>query len=279
MSKKYIYISTRDYLVSKEKFDLEFDRDLDMLITIPKPHVDQLSKYYESDEYISHTDNNSGLINKLYQYVKSISIRQKVNLINLENKGAGNLLDIGAGTGDFLYGAEEKGWKIHGVEPNKRASDVARQKGINLENSLDKFNNQTFDVITLWHVLEHLPNLDDSINRINGLLKKDGTLIIAVPNYKSFDAKYYKEYWAAYDVPRHFWHFSKKSIEKIFCNEYKLKKIKPMYFDSFYVSLISEKYKSGLKFSIKAIFIGLLSNIRGIFTREYSSHIYILKKL
>ncbi|MBT0607142.1 class I SAM-dependent methyltransferase [Aequorivita echinoideorum] len=250
-----------------------------MLITIPKPHVDQLSKYYESDEYISHTDNNSGLINKLYQYVKSISIRQKVNLINLENKGAGNLLDIGAGTGDFLYGAEEKGWKIHGVEPNKRASDVARQKGINLENSLDKFNNQTFDVITLWHVLEHLPNLDDSINRINGLLKKDGTLIIAVPNYKSFDAKYYKEYWAAYDVPRHFWHFSKKSIEKIFCNEYKLKKIKPMYFDSFYVSLISEKYKSGLKFSIKAIFIGLLSNIRGIFTREYSSHIYILKKL
>ena len=167
---------------------------------------------------------------------------------------------------------------MDGVEPNSKAKKIAEDKSeLHLKNSIEEINAQ-YDVITMWHVLEHVPNLLEYIAKLKLLLKENGVLIVAVPNHKSYDATYYKEWWAAYDVPRHLWHFSKKSISVLFGKaEMKIEKIVPMYFDSFYVSLLSEKYKTGSSNFIKAFFIGLLSNLKAISTKEYSSLIYIIK--
>lgn len=271
-------LKTKDHLVTGEKFELMYDSTMDMFITDPIPDTESLPKYYKSEAYISHSDANKSIIDKIYQVVKRYSIAKKVTLITKENNGAGSLLDVGAGTGGFLVKAKSKGWEICGIEVNNEARNLATKKGVNL---IDKFNDlkdERFDVITLWHVLEHLPDLNETIVKLNQFLNKNGTLIIAVPNFKSYDARYYKAYWAAYDVPRHIWHFSKKAISILFKDNFKIHKTLPMIFDSFYVSLLSEKHKTGKSNFIKALFIGLRSNISAWNTKEYSSHIYILKK-
>ncbi|MBV1922686.1 MAG: class I SAM-dependent methyltransferase [Flavobacteriaceae bacterium] len=272
-----IYITAKDYLVSGESFDLLYDSDRKMLITSPQPSLDNLSKYYESEEYISHTDNKKGLINYLYQKVKSNALQSKTDLIFKLNKRTGSLLDIGAGTGDFLNIAQDKGWKINGVEPNQNARELAASKNVDLKENIEDFSGSKFDVITLWHVLEHLPNLEEAILQIENLLSPEGTLIIAVPNYNSFDAKHYKSHWAAFDVPRHLWHFSKSSMKVIFSDKLKLEQIKPMIFDSFYVSLLSEKNKNGSSSFVKAFLVGLWSNLSAWRSKEYSSLIYCFK--
>lgn len=247
------YLKTKDYLVSGEAFELIYDSELDMLKTFPEPNAESLPKYYESEDYISHTDAKRGLFSRLYQTVKKLSLQKKAKLIFDQNSGVGSLLDVGAGTGEFLKVAKEKGWKVQGMEPNKTACTLAFEKGIKLESSLNYFEGEQFDVITLWHVLEHIPNLEGTISELSDLVKQNGTLIIAVPNFKSYDAKHYKEFWAAFDVPRHLWHFSKVSIVKLFSKNFTLEKTEPMIFDSYYVSLLSEKYKTGNKFSLKAL--------------------------
>ncbi len=277
-TQKSIYLKTKDFLVTGEEFSLLYDQEREMLITSPQPAIENLSKYYESEEYISHTDSKKGLVSFLYQIVKKRALQKKLNLIASLNNGTGNLLDIGAGTGDFLKQAKSKSWKISGVEPNGSARNLAQEKGVILKESITDFKGKKFDVITLWHVLEHLPNLEETISKIENLLKPGGILIIAVPNYKSFDATYYKSNWAAYDVPRHLWHFSRKSMEVLFSKDMELEKIKPMIFDSYYVSLLSEKNKTGKQNLIKAFFIGLRSNFSAWTTGEYSSLIYCFKK-
>lgn len=271
------YIKTKDHFNTQETFVLEYVEALDLLKTCPTPV--NLDKYYAHENYISHTDNNKTFIDKIYQIVKNYSLTKKVLLINKLNVEGKRLLDIGAGTGDFLKKASQHKWGIEGVEPNQYARQKASEKKIVLQERIEELKNETFDVITLWHVLEHLPDLENQIKKINNLLKEKGYLIIAVPNYKSYDAQYYKTNWAAYDTPRHLWHFSKKSIQILFMKHHiKLIKTKPMLFDSFYVSLLSEKYKTGKNNYIKAFIIGLISNFKGLFTKEYSSHIYILQK-
>ena len=272
------YISVKDFLVSGETFDLQHNEDLDLLKTVPAPPKEELSRYYESDAYISHTDEKKGLMHGLYQLVKTWSLKKKVSLIEKQNKGVGTLLDVGAGTGDFLVAAKSNNWKVFGMEPNYSARGLAKEKGVTLETDLNAFKSQQFDVITLWHVLEHIPNLDEVVDQLSNLIKTGGTLIIAVPNFKSYDANYYKEFWAAYDVPRHLWHFSQTSIKKIFKSEFSLEKTLPMVFDSYYVSLLSEKYKTGKKFSLKAFWIGFKSNWLARKNKEYSSLIYCFQK-
>ncbi len=269
----------KDYLVTGESFELTYDSEREMLLTKPQPDIANLSKYYESEEYISHTDNKKGVVSFLYQTIKKRALLKKVNLIGSLNKGVGNLLDIGAGTGDFLKQAKDKNWKISGVEPNEGARSLAKEKGIVLKENITDFKGEKFNVITLWHVLEHLPDLEETILKIEDLLTPNGILIIAVPNYKSFDANYYKEHWAAYDVPRHLWHFSQGSMKVLFSKKLKLIKTVPMIFDSFYVSLLSEKNKTGTQNLIKAFFIGLRSNLSAWKTKEYSSLIYCFKKV
>ena len=251
---------------------------MDMLITYPQPSVESLGKYYESEDYISHTDGKRSLFEKAYHFVKSIALKNKLDLINSQQPKKGRILDIGAGTGDFLAVAKDNGWETVGVEPSEKARAIALKKAVSFVEETSGLENHSFDVITMWHVLEHVPNLDNQIKELKRLLKPSGTLIVAVPNFKSFDAKHYGTFWAAYDVPIHFWHFSKKAIKVLFEKEnMKLEKILPMKFDSFYVSLLSEKYKHGKMNFVKAFFIGLQSNIKAKRNFEYSSHIYVLK--
>ncbi|MFC0780924.1 class I SAM-dependent methyltransferase [Flavobacterium sp. HJSW_4] len=277
LNKKH-FLTVKDHSVSKEIFDLYYDEELDMLITSPQPELQNLGRYYESEDYISHTDNKRSLFEKAYHFVKNIALQNKLNLINSQQPQKGKILDIGAGTGDFLLTAKNDGWETIGVEPSDRAKNIAKQKGISFVEEISALENHSLDVITMWHVLEHVPDLENQIKELKRLLKPTGTLIIAVPNYKSFDANHYQTFWAAYDVPIHFWHFSKKSIQLLFERvDMKLEKILPMKFDSFYVSLLSEKYKTGKMNYIKAFFIGLKSNWKAKSTKEYSSHIYVLK--
>lgn len=274
------YLKTKDFSVSQEVFELLHDTDLDMLVTRPQP--EHLESYYESDVYISHTDSHTSFIDKVYQRVKKYNLGKKLNLIGKYSKEKKTLLDIGAGTGDFLKEAKSKGWNIEGIEPNQNAREKALLKGVPLKSSMEALTEAKYDVITLWHVLEHLPDLENQILKLVSFLNDGGALIIAVPNFNSHDAKHYKEYWAAFDVPRHLWHFSKTSVEKLFSkHQMGLAEIRPMIFDAFYVSLLSEKYKSGktgLPILGKAFFRGLRSNISAWKTKEYSSLIYILKK-
>ena len=278
ISNKMHFLTVKDYSVSQETFDLYHDEELDMLITHPQPSLENLGKYYESVDYISHTDSKRSLFEKCYHFIKSIALKNKLNLVNSLQPAKGSILDIGAGTGDFLSVVKENGWITIGVEPSDKAKAIAKNKGVAFVDQTSELENNSFDIITMWHVLEHVPNLDNQLKELKRLLKPNGNLIIAVPNFKSFDAKHYGNFWAAYDVPIHFWHFSKTAIKRLFAKEdMELVQVLPMKFDSFYVSLLSEKHKTGKMNFIKAFFIGLQSNWKAKKNFEYSSHIYVLK--
>lgn len=273
------FLSVQDHTVSKEVFSLFYNRAYDLLLTDPVPSKDALGNYYKSENYISHTDGKRNFFERIYQGVKRIALRRKVDLLFKQNNTVGTLLDIGCGTGDFLVEAQKRGWIATGYEPNDKAGTLAKQKGITMVNQLSELETQMFDVITLWHVLEHVPNLEEQIVELRRLLKPDGKLIVAVPNYKSYDANYYKEYWAAFDVPRHLWHFSQESVQRIFSLfDFTVDEIHPMLFDSFYVSLLSEQYKTGKRNWGKALLVGLRSNVEARNSMEYSSLIYCLSR-
>lgn len=280
MNKK-TYLTVKDHSVSGEVFQLLYDDEFDMLITSPQPSEDELPKYYKSQDYISHTDTQRNLFEKLYHFIRRISLKKKLKLINLFFSEEKILLDIGCGTGEFLKIAQQNNWAVFGIEPNEKARSIANKKTNNSVSDIEKLSNfkpQSFDVITLWHVLEHLPRLEEHISILKSLLKSNGTLIITVPNYKSYDAKYYKEFWAAYDAPRHLWHFSQSSISKLVVKEnMQVFKTLPMKFDSYYVSLLSEKYKSGSMNIFNALRIGWLSNFKARQSTEFSSLIFCVK--
>lgn len=281
MKNKSIFLKVKDHSVTGEEFELIQNMEYGFLETSPKPSSDKLPDYYKSEDYISHTDSQRNLFEKVYHLVRSISLKKKLKLINSFSSESKKLLDVGCGTGDFLQTALENNWIVSGIEPNEQAREIANKKTNNSvfeTEQLLKLEASSFDVITLWHVLEHLPDLENHIKVFKKLLKTNGTLIIAVPNYKSYDAKHYKQFWAAYDVPRHLWHFNKTSISKLVSKQHmKVLKVKPMWFDAFYVSMLSEKYKSGKMNPIKGLYIGIVSNLKSLKTKEASSLIYVIK--
>ena len=265
----------KDHLVSGEEFQI-VDYEFGILKTYPVPK--NLSKYYESEDYISHSDSKESLQDKIYQFVKSYMLAKKTNWIRRYLK-QGSVLDIGAGTGEFLSKMQSIGWHVEGVEPNQVARNLGNSKGLRLKEELSDLNGSKFQVISLWHVLEHLPDLEEKIDQLYNLLEKDGILIVAVPNYRSYDAKYYKKHWAAWDVPRHLWHFSRKGIrEKFSRHQFQLINEKPLLFDSYYVSLLSERQKKRGHNILNAIFRGWLSNFKARSSGEYSSVTYFFKK-
>lgn len=273
------FLKVKDHSVSGETFELLYDADLDMLITHPQPSAEQLPRYYESVDYISHTDGKRTLFEKMYQFVKGIALKNKLKLINSHSQ-KGRILDIGAGVGDFLSFAKNDGWETIGIEPSEKAKTIAMKKGVTFVENFSSLESNSFDIITMWHVLEHVPDLENQITTLKRLIKPEGTILIAVPNFKSYDAKYYGKFWAAFDVPIHLWHFSKTAIQKLFAREdLELKAVLPMEFDSFYVSLLSEKYKTGKMNYLKAFSIGLKSNYFGNKNSEFSSHIYVIKNV
>lgn len=276
------FLECLDYSVSKELFKLVKCNSCSFTLTNPRPKSSNLHNYYLSKDYISHTNKKTGLLNIIYQTVRGISIKSKIKLIE-SYITKGEILDIGCGTGEFLYSCKKNGWGTTGVEP----SEIARDQGIkNLglsiekETDLSSFKSNSFDVITLWHVLEHIEDLENIIKNLYRILKNNGMLFIAVPNLNSYDANYYKNFWAGYDVPIHLWHFSKKTISMIFNNyRFKLIKTKPLIFDSFYVSILSEQYKNKKINYFISFLIGLISNLNGLFTKKgHSSNIYMFKK-
>lgn len=275
-------ITVKDYSVSEEEFQLVFDEVLEMYKTEPQPSLDKLPSYYQSEDYISHTDTQRNLFEKIYHWVRSYMLSKKMAIVTQYTKSdSQRVLDIGCGTGDFLKMAQEYKWNIAGVEPDENARKIAAEKtGMEIQNNdwLNEVPDQSFDAVTMWHVLEHVPNLEEQIATLKKIVKPNGTIFIAVPNFKSHDANHYKEKWAAFDVPRHLWHFSQKSIKGLFEKEnMKVVKILPMKFDAYYVSLLSEKHKTGKMNPVKAFYRGFVSNFKAITTSEYSSLIYVIK--
>lgn len=271
-------LDLKDYFLTGEKFEIYEDSETEVLYTLPQP-IENLGKYYESKNYISHTDAKKSIFERFYQMAKSINLNNKLELINKVSNGK-NILDYGCGVGDFLEHLQKNGYDVLGMEPNDSARKIAQSKiGKEKVTSTElEHNDQKFDIITLWHVLEHIPNLNEIIQQLKNHLSENGRLIIAVPNHKSYDAEYYGKYWAAYDVPRHLWHFSASSMNKLFNNfGMKIESIHPMKLDSFYVSLLSEKYKGNKLGFINALRIGLKSNAQAKKTGQYSSLIYIIK--
>jgi 2-polyprenyl-3-methyl-5-hydroxy-6-metoxy-1,4-benzoquinol methylase len=240
-----------------------------------------MGRYYNSSEYISHTNTEKGLFNTIYHLVRDYAIKRKIDLIRRYiNQGA--ILDIGCGTGEFLNSLSENGFKPFGIEPNKKAREhaIAKYKlDINDEDGLHDFSPSSFEIITLWHVLEHVYNLDERLAQIKKLLKPDGVLVIAVPNPDSYDAKIYNKYWAAYDVPRHLYHFAQSDMLNLMETfSFELIEVVPMKFDSYYVSLLSEKYRNGSRRLIHAIVNGFFSNLLALtHHKNYSSLVYIFK--
>ncbi|WP_298417915.1 class I SAM-dependent methyltransferase [uncultured Kordia sp.] len=275
-------VTVKDHSVSGEEFQLVFDEVLEMYRTEPQPSLKKLPSYYQSEDYISHTDTKRNLFEKVYHWVRSYMLSKKMAIVTQYTKTDLKLvLDIGCGTGDFLKMAQEYKWNVSGVEPDDNARKIASEKtGIKIQdnNWLSEIDDHSFDAITMWHVLEHVPNLDEQIATLKRIVKPNGTIFIAVPNFKSHDAKHYKSKWAAYDVPRHLWHFSQKSIKGLFEKEnLKVVKTLPMRFDAYYVSLLSEKHKTGKMNPVKAMYRGFVSNFKAITTSEYSSLIYVIK--
>jgi len=272
------YFEIPDHSVSHETFSVYRSEELDLLATYPQPASEQLGKYYESDDYISHTDGKRSLFERLYHMVKAYALEQKCKLLD-RFAAKGRLLDIGAGTGDFLVAARSKGWEVTGFEPNHKAATIAQSKDVALSGDTATLPAATFAAITMWHVLEHVPDPKAQLEELHRLLKPGGVAFVAVPNFRSFDAAHYGTFWAAYDVPRHLWHFSQTSI-KAFAKQTSLDLVEvlPMKFDAFYVSLLSERYQTGRMRFLQAFLIGWRSNRKASGTGEYSSLIYVLKK-
>lgn len=279
-SKEYIFqISCKDYTVSKEKFDIVSCKNCGLWQTFPYPEEDSIGKYYQSEEYISHSDKRETFFDKIYHLVRKYTLAQKVNLIK-KYVPHGTILDIGCGTGYFLQECKKSGFDVFGIEPSEKAREICLKKSLNVCSKIsDVDNTKKYDVITLWHVLEHLYHPDNFIRKFHVLLKDKGYLILALPNRLSYDAKKYEEYWAGYDVPRHLFHFTKKDVVNLTKDKFKMVCIQPMFFDAFYVSMLSEKYKGNKRAFLKGLVSGCVSNIKAMKKNNYSSLIYVLQKI
>ena len=286
MKKLKHVLSANDHLVTGRKFDILKNPETTILETHPRPTKEELPTYYDSENYTSHNDKSAGIVSFCYRIIKSISTRRKIrigqnSLSKNTPQNKPRLLDVGCGTGDFLYSCLKKGWQINGIENNKNAKNNSRTEVSSFifdDFEFLKSQPERFDIITMWHSLEHIIDLKQTIVDMKKLLTNKGVIVVACPNHKSFDAMFYKESWAAYDLPRHLWHFDKDSISKLFVeHNMQLTKTLPMYWDSFYISILSEKIANKKNNYFKGFMIGLMSNLSALFSKEYSSLIYILK--
>jgi len=277
------FLVCKDYTVSKDDFNIVFCKTCGFKFTNPRPADLVLGDYYKAEDYVSHTNTKKGLVNKLYHFVRGYTLKKKIQLVS-SYVSRGTILDYGCGTGMFVAACKDTGWDCIGMEPDDSARRIATDQDLSVYSNKHNVNvfvkEKQFEAITLWHVLEHVTDMQETLSFFKTKLKKGGVLIIAVPNHQSFDAEYYKEYWAAYDVPRHLHHFDLKSMTALLQNNsFKLVETRPMKFDSFYVSMLSEKYKKGKVNLFKAFWIGLRSNIKAKDSSSCSSTIYIFRHL
>ncbi|MBC8320892.1 MAG: class I SAM-dependent methyltransferase [Bacteroidetes bacterium] len=273
------FLNTKDFFFTQEDFSLYKCADCNFVFTNPVPT--SISKYYETPDYLSHNTNGKGALAWLYYLLREINIKRKYQLVTKYCK-QGNILDIGCGTGELLNFFKKNNWLALGVEPNLTAREFAANKyliDVFEENKLDEFDHGTLDVISMWHVLEHVPDLHRRLSKVSKLLKDDGTIFIAVPNIDSPDSKKYKKYWSALDVPRHLYHFTPATFEHLISkHQLKLVHAEPMKFDSYYVSMLSEKYLKNRLYFLSASYYGYLSNLKAKRNNNYSSMIFVVKK-
>lgn len=275
------FLVCKDYTVSQENFNIVSCKSCGFKFTNPRPENSVIGDYYKAEEYVSHSNTTKGVVNKLYHSVRNYTLKQKLKLIS-SYVSRGTMLDYGCGTGMFLNVCKNDGWETYGMEPDDNARKMSIEKGLDVFSDKDKVSDRIadkkFNAITLWHVLEHVTDMEATLSFFKSKLNNDGVLIIAVPNHVSYDAQYYKEFWAAYDVPRHLHHFDINSMTSLVEKAgFKFQESKPMKFDSFYVSMLSEKYKTGAVNLVKAFLVGLTSNFKAKDTHSYSSTIYIFK--
>jgi 2-polyprenyl-3-methyl-5-hydroxy-6-metoxy-1,4-benzoquinol methylase/predicted RNA-binding Zn-ribbon protein involved in translation (DUF1610 family) len=276
------FLKSKDYSNKGEDFTIVFCEDCTFKFTQNPPSEEAIGAYYQLEQYISHTETKKGRISRIYHKVRSITLKQKAHLvIKYTSKIVGHHLDIGSGTGAFVHVMEKSGWNSIGVEPNAAARKRANElylASIYPMNELENFSAASYTAITMWHVLEHVHDLHEMMQCIHKLLDVDGKLFIAAPNHQSFDAQFYGQFWAAYDLPRHLYHFTPKTIRQLLKQHgLKLITIKPMWFDSFYVSMLSERYRKGNM--LRAFFVAAYSNFCALFNRERcSSLIYVIEK-
>jgi 2-polyprenyl-3-methyl-5-hydroxy-6-metoxy-1,4-benzoquinol methylase len=277
------HLELKDYFLTEEEFSILKCTSCGLLTTFPQPLPSEIGKYYKSSNYISHATEAKSIEAFIYNFVRKKTLGSKLSLIRKHSEG-NRLLDIGCATGTFLDYCRSKGYIVQGVEPDDNARNYAINQ-LNLTvNDLDilpDLKENSFDVITMWHVLEHVNDIQERMRLVNRLLTKNGTAFIALPNPLSYDAQYYKEHWAAYDVPRHLYHFTSSSF-KVLAESHgmQITKIIPMVFDSFYISLLSERYVNGKGSYLKALYRGLKSNMHAYSNnKNYSSLIYVLKKV
>jgi 2-polyprenyl-3-methyl-5-hydroxy-6-metoxy-1,4-benzoquinol methylase len=280
----YKVLVAKDYTVSHEQFEIWECGNCSLRFTQNVPEQEVIGFYYQSSEYISHSDTTEGIINKLYHFVRRRTLISKRHLVKkVTGISKGVILDVGSGTGAFLQMMVNAGWEGVGLEPDATARQKAKDLyDLSLRDASSFFDlpDSTFDVITLWHVLEHVHDLQGDIKQLRRLLKPGGKCLIAVPNYKCFDQELYKEYWAAYDVPRHLYHFSPEAMKQLLkLHGLVLEQVRPMWFDSFYICLLSEKYRSGKSHVVSGFFNGFLSNFKTINHPENSSSIIYVVSL
>ena len=276
------FLLCKDHTVSGELFHVEQCANCGMTLTNPRPAMDEAGGYYQSSQYISHSSKSSSLIDRIYLIIRYFTIIWKYRLVKpyLQNN---TLLDIGCGTGNFAGYCKTHQIDAYGIEPSSEARTKTTEQRIKVFEALEELPDVKFSVITLWHVLEHIYSLHDTLAKIKNLLADNGIIFIAVPNLESEDAKHYKEFWAGYDVPRHVWHFSKNSMEDLLLKSgLKLVHKEPLKLDAYYVSMLSEKYKAQGKLSIvnsmKAVFYAIKSNWKAKSKLNYSSIIYMAQK-
>lgn len=279
--KAQINLWLKDEFLTKEDFHICECLNCGLLYTMPRPDKDKIGAYYKSEAYYSHQENKKGFIPKVYERVKSINLKHKYRLAT-NGMQPGKLLDIGCGVGDFLHTAEMHGWECIGVEPSEDAKTIAqkRMKGtIITSEELEGFPDGAFDVITMWHVLEHVDDLKWQVAQLQRLVKPFGRVIIALPNYKSFDGQFYKEHWAAYDVPRHLNHFNRITLSKIFkTSGLELVKMDKLKWDAYYITYLSEQYRHHSLPLVRGLYRGFISNCKARRSGEWSSLVYVFER-
>lgn len=278
------FITCTDFFVSGEQFEIRECSGCGFKFTANAEDEENIGRYYQSEEYISHSNTSKGFVNAVYHRVRSYMLGRKSRLVEkTTGLKTGHILDVGTGTGYFLNEMKTHGWRVTGTEKSADARNFAKKEfGVEIDEpeQLFQFENESFDAITLWHVLEHIHRLDENMQAFSRLLKPDGKLIIAVPNHTSYDARHYKEFWAAWDVPRHLWHFGPEQM-KLFGEKYgfQLQLLHTMPFDSFYVSLLSEKYKKSNLALFKGLMYGKISWLKSLMNKNRcSSVIYVFGK-
>ena len=278
MKTKSAHYLVKDYLVSSDDFEVNWNNDKQRAET-KIPSGTDLNKYYQSKDYVSHKKAKTSLEDHIYFLVQQIMHRFKKGVVKRHSSDK-KLLDYGAGTGNFARFMSDNAYKVYAVESNSRALIIAANKGLTVFSDLKEVSFKVrFNVISLWHVLEHISDPENTLLDLRSRLEKNGKLFVAVPNFKSYDSQYYKAFWAALDVPRHLWHFTTPGVQMLMDQSgFKMVAKYPLWFDALYISYLSEQHLGSRWPIIRGFYIGLISNIKAFFSGEYSSLIYVFEE-